>query len=69
MIVSELLSVLKPHVRISISDVLGDCFNGTVEEFLLSELNKFSEIPDLEIEHLILMETDSLSVGVGLDTL
>lgn len=67
MSLENLLDLMLPQSKISVSDMITDIFEGTVEEFTHSiNLMEFSGYPDREVEHFLLCD-GFYSIGIALD--
>lgn len=67
MTLENLLYLMLPQTKISVSDMLTDIFDGTVEEFInSSNLMEFSGFPEREVEHLLWCD-GFFSIGIALD--
>lgn len=67
MSLENLLNLMLPQMKISVSDKITDIFYGTVEEFTKSiNLMEFSGFPDREVEHCLWCD-GFFSIGIALD--
>lgn len=67
MTLENLLYLMLPQTKISVSDMLTDIFEGTVEEFTSSiEFMEFSGFPDMNVEHVLWCD-GFFSIGIALD--
>lgn len=67
MTLEKILSLMLPKMRISVSDMLTDIFDGTVEEFIKSsDLMQFSGYPEREVQHCLWCN-GFFSIGIALD--
>lgn len=67
MSLDNLLSLMLPKMRISVSDMFTDIFDGTVEEFIKSsDLMEFSGYPEREVQHCLWCN-GFFSIGIALD--
>lgn len=67
MSLENLLIEMLPQTKISVSDMITEIFDGTVEEFIKSiDLMEFSGFPDREVEHCLWCD-GFFSIGIALD--
>lgn len=67
MSLENLLNLMTPQMKISVSDMITDIFDGTVEEFTRSsDLMEFSDFPEREVEHCLWCD-GFFSIGIALD--
>lgn len=67
MSLENLLNLMTPQTKISVSDMLTEIFDGTVEEFTKSiDLMEFSGCPEREVEHCLWCD-GFFSIGIALD--